>query len=104
MPDGPPLTEAVIKPDHVSLWNVLTRYARGLHHWHTGEAAPAYALLSIERLFNRDERSDAAYWEPLLAAEAYACVGEPTGRSRISVKAEVWSACGSRWPRSAPQG
>jgi hypothetical protein len=79
LPDGPPTIEPVIKPDSARLWNVLTRYARGLHFLHTGDAAPAYALLSIDRLFNRGERPH-EYWEPLLAAEAYACVGDLTSR------------------------
>jgi len=59
------------KPNRERLWRVMNKYARGLYFYVSGSALPVDAVLSIERLFNRETRPD-EYWEPLLAAADYA--------------------------------
>jgi hypothetical protein len=71
---GQPIVGLFTKPDRDRLWKVLTKYARGLYFWSTGNVVPHGAQFSIERLFNREMRPD-EYWEPLLAAAAYARAG-----------------------------
>ena len=76
-PDGEPVLGIYTKPDRDRLWKVLVKYARGLHFWSTRDVLPVDAIPSIERIFNMQTRP-AVYWEPMLAAAAYARAGSIT--------------------------
>lgn len=69
--EGHPVIELFAKPERHRLGKVLVKYARGLHFWSTGQPLALEAIPSIERIFSRDTRPE-EYWEPLLAAAAYA--------------------------------
>jgi len=71
---GEPVLGLFTKPDRERIWKVLKKYARGLHFWSTGSMLPPDTVPSIERIFNRATQPE-EYWEPLLAAAAYARVG-----------------------------
>jgi hypothetical protein len=73
-PDGQPVIGLFTKPDSKRLMNVMSKYARGLHFWSTGDVLSVESRPSIERIFNMGTRPK-HYWEPLLAAAAYAQAG-----------------------------
>jgi hypothetical protein len=68
--DGLPVVGLFTKPDSERLMNVMTKYARGLHFWSTGNVLSVESRPSIERIFNMATRPN-DYWEPLLAAAAF---------------------------------
>jgi hypothetical protein len=72
--DDEMVPEVTTNPDGKRLFDVLTKYVRGLYFHIHGVPLPTDAVFSIERLFNRATRS-AEFWEPLLNAAQYASAG-----------------------------